>query len=221
MQPSLLPHGLLAARALSNEPVHAAKCKELIREVDEVSGESLYMMANMPGGHLGASRERLIRDVMDVDSVDRASATEKVRAIAKKNSEGVFMGILPYRVGITVAIVSGWASIPGVFSVPLAKWFNTYFVTTDIPPPEDLQTILECGMWTWGWMEPPLGTVSFFLLCLQYARDQRINIGQKPWTERWKSEQADKLAAAYPQYNTAIVRDYGKCTCFEDDSDDF
>ena len=25
--------------------------------------------------------------------------------------------------------------------------------------------------------EPPLGTISFFLLCMQYARDQRINIG--------------------------------------------
>jgi hypothetical protein len=28
------------------------------------------------------------------------------------------------------------------------------------------------GSWTWSWMEPPLGHISFFLLCLQFARNQ-------------------------------------------------
>ena len=30
-------------------------------------------------------------------------------------------------------------------------------MTTDIPEPRDLETWLEVGSWTWGWMEPPLG----------------------------------------------------------------
>ena len=81
--------------------------------------------------------------------------------------------------------------------------------------------MLEVGSWTWNWMEPPLGTISFFLLCLQYARDQRINIGQKPWTDQYRSNQADKVALAFPLYDRHIVRDYAKVTVFEDDSDDF
>ena len=36
-----------------------------------------------------------------------------------------------------------------------------------VAKPEDLETILEVGSWTWGWMEPPLGQLSFFLLTLQ------------------------------------------------------
>ena len=47
-------------------------------------------------------------------------------------------------------------------------WFNDVMVTTDIPPPEDLETVLETGSWAWNWMEPPLGQLSFFLLCVQF-----------------------------------------------------
>jgi hypothetical protein len=36
--------------------------------------------------------------------------------------------------------------------------------------PKDLETWLEVGSWSWNWMEPPLGQISFFLLCLQYSR---------------------------------------------------
>ena len=37
----------------------------------------------------------------------------------------------------------------------------------------------------------------------------------------WKEKQGDRLATAYPQYHKQIVLDYGRETCFEDDSDDF
>lgn len=55
---------------------------------------------------------------------------------------------------------------------------------------------LEVGSWSWNWMEPPLGTISFFLLCMQFAREQRVNIGIKPFTERLKLHQADKVHTA-------------------------
>ena len=48
---------------------------------------------------------------------------------------------------------------------------------------------------------------------------QRINIGQKLWIDHYKSQQADKLAAAVPMYSKGIVRDYAKVTVFEDDSE--
>ena len=79
----------------------------------------------------------------------------------------------------------------------------------------DADTILEVGSWSWSWMEPPLGTISFFLLCMQYSRDQRLNMGQKPYTEWYKSQRADRLAAAFPAYTTEIVRDYAKATAFD------
>ena len=46
-------------------------------------------------------------------------------------------------------------------------WFNERYVTADVPPEKDLETWLEVGSWTWNWMEPPLGTISFVLLCVQ------------------------------------------------------
>ena len=192
-----------------------------IRDFKDLSGEALFRMSVQQGGCLGSARERMVREVMLVDKVSREEATEVVRGMARKNAEGMTMSVLPYQIGINAAYVGAWVSIPMVFSIQVAKKFNEVMVTTDVPEPADLHTTLECGMWTWGWMEPPLGTISFFLLCLQYARDQKINIGQKPWTTYWREKQGDQLAAAYPQYHQQIVRDYGKETCFDDDSDDF
>jgi hypothetical protein len=158
---------------------------------------------------------------MLVDKISRDDAVEIVRGMARKNAEGLQLSLLPYHLGIGTAFAAAFISIPAVFSLRFAKAFNEVAVTTDVPHASDLDTILEVGTWTWNWMEPPLGTISFFLLCLQYAREQKVNIGYKPWTEYYKSTQGDKLAAAYPQYHQPIVRAYGKATCFEDDSDDF
>jgi hypothetical protein len=60
----------------------------------------------------------------------------------------------------------GLYAFPMVFDLYTASYFNTLYVTTDIPEPKDLETVLEVGNWTWGWMEPPLGTISFFILCM-------------------------------------------------------
>ena len=78
---------------------------------------------------------------------------------------------LPYNIGIAAGVGGGLYSFPMVFDLSTAKWFNKHYVTTDIPPPEDLETMYEVGNWTWNWMEPPLGTISFFILCMQMARN--------------------------------------------------
>ena len=102
---------------------------------------------------------------------------------------------------------AGLLSVPLVFEYNLVLLFNDLFVTTgetpypalpfpapflppsfppsccrrrccaDVPEAKDLETPLEVGTFAWGWMEPPLGTVSFFLLCMQFARSQLQNIG--------------------------------------------
>jgi hypothetical protein len=82
-----------------------------------------------------------------------------------------------------------------------------YFVL-DLPDEKDLETPLEVGGFAWNWMEPPLGTISFFLLCMQYARAQLENLGAKPFTQWFKHRRAERLINEFPQYNRHIVESF-------------
>ena len=114
--------------------------------------------------------EVLKRHIMAVDNVSYDKATETFKKIASKNREGMFMAALPYNIGIISAVVAAFGSMPMVFHRGTAEWFNEGYVTTDVPEEADLETWLEVGSWTWNWMEPPLGALSFSLLCLQFSR---------------------------------------------------
>lgn len=59
-------------------------------------------------------------------------------------------------------------------------------------------------------MEPAIGTVSFLLLALQFSRAQIQNLGVSPYTKRIKQWRAERLAAAFPTYDTAVVMAYSK-----------
>jgi hypothetical protein len=59
-------------------------------------------------------------------------------------------------------------------------------------------------------MEPYLGTASFVLLGLQFARSHLQRLEWKPYTEALLSTQANRLAEQYPQYRRDIVRDFAK-----------
>jgi len=78
-----------------------------------------------------------------------------------------------------VSFTAGVLSFPLIFHLDSVLMFNDLFVTTDVPDDKDLETPLEVGSWAWNWMEPPLGQISFFLLCMQYARAQLENLGAK------------------------------------------
>lgn len=95
-----------------------------------------------------------------------------------------------------------------VFDLETVLNFNEWAVTTDVPDDEDLETPLEVGAWAWNWMEPPLGTASFFLLCMQYARNQLQNLDAKPFTAWMLHRRADNLCKQFPKYNanTSDVR---------------
>lgn len=77
------------------------------------------------------------------------------------------------------------------FDLTTAEIFNKAFVTADVPEPKDLETMLEVGSWTWNWMEPVMGQVSFFLLCLQFSRAQIEKLGLRPYTEHIKSKRGE------------------------------
>lgn len=152
---------------------------------------------------------------------------------------------MPYKIGLVTAIAGGLSSIPLVFHLDSAMWFNEHFgadplfplsishllppplafppacrppcpaltsrfaaVTAEVAEPEDLETWLEVGAWTWNWMEPPLGQISFFLLTLQFARNQMLNLGAKPYTHWLQQFRAKRLERVYPQYNSKILADF-------------
>ena len=131
--------------------------------------------------------------------------------IAASNREGMGLYAFPFKAGFSSAIVAGWVSIPLVFHKETMTWFNHVFVTAELPPPEDLETWLEVGSASWGWMEPVLGQISFFLLCMQFARAQIQNLGIRPYYNWQKSRRADALVARYPQYDKEFLRAYSKC----------
>ena len=81
---------------------------------------------------------------------------------------------------------------------------------TDVPEEKDLETPLEVGTFAWGWMEPPLGQISFFLLCMQYARSQMENLGVKPYTQMFKHRRARRLTREFPQYNKFVVQSFSE-----------
>lgn len=114
--------------------------------------------------------EVLKRHIMAVDRCNHADATVTFQKIAIKNREGMALAALPYKLGIFVGVTAALGSIPMVFDLNTALWFNEFYVTTEVAAPEDLETALEVGSWTWNWMEPPLGTMSFALLAVQFSR---------------------------------------------------
>ncbi|CAE8589107.1 unnamed protein product [Polarella glacialis] len=178
----------------------------------ELPSETLFLMAE--SGSYQACEERLIRDVMRVDGVEWPEANKVVHKMAAANDKMLGKTILPHKLGISTAVVSGIVSIPLIFHLPTVELFNRHFVTSDVPEPKDLETFWEIGAWSWNWMEPVLGTASFVLLTMQFTRNLMVSIDMQPWTSRMRSYRADQLAAKYPQYNRNILRDFVKTAPF-------
>lgn len=63
-------------------------------------------------------------------------------------------------------------------------------------------------------MEPPLGTISFLLLTMQYARAQLENLGYKPYTQLVKLRRAKALAAAFPKYDAKLIINFSQGSDF-------
>jgi len=151
--------------------------KNMPREFSEMSNDTLMQLGAL--GEHDATKERLRREIMAVDGLEWDGAGAKLYEIEKKNKEGMFLATLPYKIGVSVAMITGLGALPMVFDLNACLWFNKEFVTMDIPPPEDLETWLEVGAWSWNWMEPVLGTASFTLLGFQFARAQMLNMRMK------------------------------------------
>lgn len=177
---------------------------------NEMSNDSLAVLTALEVEE--ACEELMKRHIMREDKVDYWEAGKTFRIIAEVNREGMFSETIPHGVGAALAVTTGLASFPLVFHEPTVAWFNKQFVTTEVPPLEDLETVFEIGAWSWNWMEPPLGQISFFLLCLQFARSSLGNLGLNNYSRRVKVKRAQRLAERFPQYEPHVLIQYSLST---------
>lgn len=184
------------------------ECQAAPQSIAEVSDPMLMLMAEQ-ADH-GACEERLRRNVMAVDQVDYEGAEKKMEAIKTQCFKRMTLSTLPYKVGVVGGVASAIVCVPFVFHKGTALWFNDIYVTGDVPPPEDLETFYEVGSWTWGWMEPVMGTLSFSLLAFQVVRAQMENMDLKLYTDMVKVRRSNRLQAAFPTYNPHFVADYAR-----------
>lgn len=161
-------------------------------------------------GKTEARAEILKRHIMAVDNVSYNDACVEFAKIEKSNLKHMALMAIPYQIGIGTGMTAAAISFPLVFHYDSVAWFNEAYVTADVPEPKDLETWLEIGSWSWNWMEPVMGQVSFVLLCLQYARAQIHNLGSKPYTSRIKEWRAQRIANEFLRFDSRIVMDYSK-----------
>ena len=151
-----------------------------------------------------ACRECIVRDIMAVDQIEYDDAMKIFKKIAETNRRGMQIYALPFYTGFGAAFTGGILSVPLVFELNTVNWFNDKFVTAEMPPLEDLERMLEVGSASWSWMEPILGQISFFLLCMQFARSQLQNLGVRPYFNWQRNMRADYLVSQFPQYDAEV-----------------
>ncbi|KAI2498985.1 hypothetical protein MHU86_15489 [Fragilaria crotonensis] len=176
--------------------------------VREMDNQTLITLAAL-NDHAACS-EMLIRHIMTADRFSYDMALEKYQEIDTFHKQGMMMYLFPFQIGIVTSLTAAVASGPLCFHLPSVHLFNHHFVTTSVPEPEDLETWLEVGSWAWNWMEPPLGQISFFLLCLQFSRAQLSNLGIRPYTRYVKQVRINRLVKQFPHYDERIMASYSK-----------
>eukprot|EP01062_Namystynia_karyoxenos_P024521 TRINITY_DN19571_c0_g1_i1.p2 TRINITY_DN19571_c0_g1~~TRINITY_DN19571_c0_g1_i1.p2 ORF type:complete len:288 (+),score=99.30 TRINITY_DN19571_c0_g1_i1:101-865(+) len=197
-----------AAKNRTRHPIRPslADAKAQLADYSEYPNEVLLLMATL--GDSDARGERVIREIMRADEISWEDAHKIFVGMQADARDDLTLFIIPYKLGILLAITLGLGSIPMCFHYPTVDWFNKHYVTTDVPEPEDLETWLEVGSWSWNWMEPPLGQISFMLLCLAYARSHYGALGYAPYNRFVRNHRTNKFLDKYPRYNQNIVREW-------------
>ncbi|KAJ3224398.1 hypothetical protein HK099_008503 [Clydaea vesicula] len=163
-------------------------------------------------GDIEAQRERVIREIIRVDSVSREDAASIFKQIEDSNRKKLRYYIFPTYFGIFSSICGAGICLPMVFQKDSAVWFNEIFVTKDLPAMEDFETCFEVGAFTWNYMDPILESVLFIFICLHFARAQLKNIGIVPNTflHFFKRRRSARLCKEYPQYDASILQDFSE-----------
>lgn len=180
------------------------------RKFRQCDNKTVFTLAIL--GEHGARKERLVREIMRVDNIDWESARIKLETINQANDKRKHLAQLPYRIGLFAGLTT-LVSIPLVFHRGWVVWFAENVVNyppEDIPKPEELETFWLVGRFSWEWMEPMIGTLSFVLLGFQFTRNQMLHLGLTPYADFLVKWRAKRLVRRYPQYDRNIVMDFAK-----------
>jgi len=180
-----------------------------VNHVCQLDNETLANLAI--GGDSFAHRERLLREIMQVDRCSWNDAHDKLIEMDEFNERFYWIQTLPYRVGISLAFAGGVGSILLVFCKPTAQFYAEHFAGEGLPEGvEDISTLTtnQVGSWTWEWAEPMIGVASFALLCMQFARAQAVNMNMSAYTRWMLHWRAHRAELQYPRYSAAMVRSW-------------
>jgi len=158
--------------------------------------------------------EQLVRNIMAVDQIEYDDAQVVFAQIKEKNMIGHSLYVLPYVGGLGMAVIFGVGSNVLVFMKNPVLWFNEKYVTMEVPHSSELDTWLEVGSWSWNWMEPAIGQLSFMLLCMQLGRAQISNMGLRPYSRYIRDRRGANLAKLFPRYDSTILKTYSKSVPF-------
>jgi len=179
--------------------------------VCELGHQTLAQLAIL-GSH-PARRERLLREIMCVEGVSWGEAHKTLVKIDEHIERCYWLESLPYRVGITLAVLGAFAGVLLVFCKPIAYSYGTQVAGEELPEGvEDISelTVNQVGTWTWSWMEPMIGVASFVLLCCQFTRAQATKMNMKTYAEVLLAWRADRAAKKFPNYDRSMVRSWAK-----------
>lgn len=202
---------LQAAKGISSNRKHFRPTLDMVanqvNHVSQLENDTLVLLAIRGDGF--ARRERLLREIMQVDACSWDDAHEKLIEMDNFCEERYWIHTFPYRLGISAAILCTVGSVLLVFNKTAAHLYGVNVAGEKLPDDvEDISdmTYNQVGTWTWSWMEPMIGTASFVLLCLQFGRAQSVKMNMNPYTEAMMKWRANRVANQYPQYDGSIVR---------------
>merc|ERR1719221_1282886 len=186
---------------VSHQPTH----------ISQLSHGTVMQLA-LANNH-SAHKERLLREIMQQEGVSWDDAHKRLNEMDVSNERNYWLLTMPYRVGIAAALSAAVASCVMVFYGPIVEAYACQVAGEGLPEGQEdvsAMTVNQVGTWSWSWMEPMIGTASFALLCLQFARAQAWKLNMRPYTESMLRYRADTLAGAFPQYERSVVRAWAK-----------
>eukprot|EP00419_Tripos_fusus_P024256 CAMPEP_0172700428 /NCGR_PEP_ID=MMETSP1074-20121228/30899_1 /TAXON_ID=2916 /ORGANISM="Ceratium fusus, Strain PA161109" /LENGTH=272 /DNA_ID=CAMNT_0013521797 /DNA_START=174 /DNA_END=992 /DNA_ORIENTATION=- len=162
---------------------------------------------------LDAAQEQLLREIMRTDGISRKAALEVIHRMGEHNSHWNWLYSAPYYFGIGAAFVAAVGSTCLVFNGPIVALYASKVAGEDLPEGvEDVNelTLNQVGAWSWTWVEPMIGTASFVLLCMQFARAQARRMDFTCYKQLITGWRAQTKVKAFPQYNKNVIGAWAK-----------
>lgn len=181
------------------------------RKFRQLSNNDVFALA-VHGKH-GAARERLVRECMRVDNCSWVKARATVREMNVENDRYGGAATLPFKAGLAIGVVGGLGSIPLIFHKESVVYFATNVVKLDPSidiPLDEMNSWLQVGSFSWSYMEPFVGTVSFLLLAAQFIRANMVRLEYHPYSSKINNMRAERLCRLYPKYDTSIVSEFAR-----------